>query len=217
MLTTIEKGVVTESTTKRFKELEVKQADLWEKIVLEQSKEKLNISKNEIVHYLNKAQLSTIEKTTKILNKQIILYDDKIKIYCNYTNNKNGPEGNTPQGQFLYTDKTVFKNSVFSKSNGKDRNVLIKVFFLHFCVCLSQRNAKMWSRLFTKLQTNIHSIFNLEKMWVLKLTDACRHKKATPVAFFVYPARAEPPDNAAPRHIRAARDCAPGIPYRQSL
>lgn len=129
MLAAIEKGVVTESTTKRLKELEAKQADLREKIVLEQSKEKLNISKNEVVHYLKKAQLSTIEKMTKMLIKLIVLYDDKIEIYCNYTNNKNGPDGNTPQGLLLYTDKTVFKDSIFSKSHGKDRNVLIKVFF----------------------------------------------------------------------------------------
>ena len=66
---------------------------------------------------------------TKILNKQIILYDDKIEIYCNYTNNKNGPDGNTPQGLLLYTDKTVFKDSKFPKSRGKDSQTLIKVFF----------------------------------------------------------------------------------------
>ena len=36
MITDIEKGVVTESKTKRLKELEVKQADLREKIVVEQ-------------------------------------------------------------------------------------------------------------------------------------------------------------------------------------
>lgn len=129
MLAAIEKGVVTESTTKRLKELEVKQADFREKIALEQAKEKLNISKNEIVHYLKKAQLSTMEKMTKMLIKQIILYDDKIEIYCNYTNNKNDPDGNTPQGLLLYTDKTVFKDSIFSKSHGKDHDVLIKVLF----------------------------------------------------------------------------------------
>lgn len=127
MLAAIEKGVVTESTTKRLKELEVKQADLREKIVLEQSKEKLNISKNEVVHYLKKAQLSTIEKMTKMLIKQIVLYDDKIEIYCNYTNNKNDPDGNTPQGLLLYTDKTIFKDSIFSKSHKTEREVTINI------------------------------------------------------------------------------------------
>lgn len=127
MLTAIEKGVVTESTTKRLKELEVKQADLREKIIFEQSKQKLNISKNEIVHYLKKAQLSTIEKMTKMLIKQIVLYDDKIEIYCNYTNNKNDPDGNTPQGLLLYTDKTIFKDSIFSKSHKTEREVTINI------------------------------------------------------------------------------------------
>ena len=127
MLAAIEKGVVTESTTKRLKELEVKQADLREKIVLEQSKEKLNISKNEVVHYLKKAQLSTIEKMTKMLIKQIVLYDDKIEIYCNYTNNKNDPDGNTPQGLLLYTVKTIFKDSIFSKSHKTEREVTINI------------------------------------------------------------------------------------------
>lgn len=129
MLAAIEKGVITESTTKRLKELEIKQADIREKIIFEQSKQKLNISKNEVVHFLKKAQLSTIEKMTKMLIKQIVLYDDKIEIYCNYTNNKNDPDGNTHQGLLLYTDKTIFKDSVFSKNRGDDRNVQIRVWF----------------------------------------------------------------------------------------
>lgn len=62
--------MVTESTTKLIKELEIKQVDLRERIILEQAKEKLNISNNEIVHYLKKAQLNTIEKMTKVLIKQ---------------------------------------------------------------------------------------------------------------------------------------------------
>ena len=128
MLAAIEKGVVTESTTKRLKELEAKQADLREKIVLEQSKEKLNISKNEVVHYLKKAQLSTIEKMTKMLIKQIVLYDDKIEIYCNYTNNKNDPDGDKHQGVLIYVNKVVVKDSIFSKSHGKERSVQIEVF-----------------------------------------------------------------------------------------
>lgn len=73
MLAAIKKGMGTESTTKLIKEQEIKQVDLRERIVLEQAKGKLNISNNEIVHYLKKTQLNTIEKMTKDLIKQIVL------------------------------------------------------------------------------------------------------------------------------------------------
>lgn len=69
MLAAIKKGMGTESTTKLIKEQEIKQVDLRERIVLEQ----VNISNNEIVHYLKKTQLNTIEKMTKDLIKQIVL------------------------------------------------------------------------------------------------------------------------------------------------
>lgn len=126
MLLAIKKGVVTESTTIRLQDLEAKQANLKEKIMLEQSKEKLTISKSEIVQYINKARLSTVEKMAKILIKQIILYDDKIEITCNYTNKK-GPDGDSPQDLLIYTDKTVFKDSVFSKAHKTEQNVAIKI------------------------------------------------------------------------------------------
>lgn len=128
MLLAIEKGVVTESTTKRLQDLEAKQANLREKIMLEQSKEKLTISKNEIVQYINKARLSTVEKMAKMLIKQIILYDDKIEITCNYTNKK-GPDGDSPQGLLIYKELTILKDSVYSKSKNKDLNTFIKLSF----------------------------------------------------------------------------------------
>ena len=128
MLLAIEKGVVTESTTKRLQDLEAKQANLREKIMLEQSKEKLTISKNEIVQYVNKARLSTVEKMAKMLIKQIVLYDDKLEITCNYTNKK-GPDGDYPQGLLIYEDKTIIKQSIYSKKHYFNRNIHIKASF----------------------------------------------------------------------------------------
>lgn len=104
LLAAIEKGVVTSSTTQRLQELEIRQDELRTKIMVEQAKEKLNITKNEIINYIKKAKLSTVEKLTKMLIKEIILYDDKIEIICNYTNNKKGPDGDPRQDLLFYTD-----------------------------------------------------------------------------------------------------------------
>lgn len=125
MLSAIEKGVVTDSTAQRLRDLESRQANMREKIIIEQSKKKLAISKNEIVRYLKKAQLSTIEKMTKMLIKQVVIYNDKIEIFCNYT--RKGFDKDDSQNVLIYENETVLKDSIFSKSYEKERVAKIDV------------------------------------------------------------------------------------------
>ena len=129
MLIAIEKGVVTASTTKRLQDMEVKQQDLQAKIMVEQAKEKMNISKNEIIAFIKKALKEKPEKIVKMLIKEIILYDDKVEIVCNYTNDK-GPDGTPRQDLLFYTENVRLPFATKSGAQSKIMiDLLLKIIF----------------------------------------------------------------------------------------
>ena len=96
ILSAIEMGVVTTTTKTRLIELEKKEEELSEKILLEQTKERMTITRNDIMGFIKKALNNKVERIIDLLVKQIILYDDKLVIYCNYTNNKKDETLNLP-------------------------------------------------------------------------------------------------------------------------
>ncbi len=89
MLAAIEQGIITAGTKERLQELEEKQAALSEKILIEKSKTKITFSKKDVLQYIGKALAATPERLIDILIKQIVLYDDKIIIRCNYAQKRN--------------------------------------------------------------------------------------------------------------------------------
>lgn len=88
IISAIEQGIITNTTKERLQELEKKQEDIAEKIIIEQSKVKMNITKDNIISYVKKALANKAERIVDLLIKQIILYDDKVEIICNYTHKK---------------------------------------------------------------------------------------------------------------------------------
>ncbi len=88
IISAIEQGVITSTTTQRLKELEDKESLVSEQIIIEQSKTKLDTTKNEIVKFIKKALEQNAEILVNLLVKKIVLFDDKVEIYCNYSNNK---------------------------------------------------------------------------------------------------------------------------------
>lgn len=89
MLAAIEQGIITAGTKERLQELEEKQAALSEKILIEKSKTKITFSKKDVMQYIGKALAATPERLIDMLIKQIVLYDDKIIIRCNYVQKRN--------------------------------------------------------------------------------------------------------------------------------
>lgn len=87
----VEKGVVTNTTTKRIQELEVRIDEIERKILAEKSKTVIIISREEIERYIKTALQLEPRLLLSMLVKQIKLYNDKIEIYFNYSNN-NGPD-----------------------------------------------------------------------------------------------------------------------------
>ena len=83
IMSAIEKGVVTNTTTKRLKEYEEKQALLERQILIEKSNTATKLSEREIREYYEQALRLESKMLITYLIKEIVLYDDKIEIYYN--------------------------------------------------------------------------------------------------------------------------------------
>ena len=84
LLTAIEAGIFTDSTKSRLQELEEKKKELEEKILLEKSKVKTSISREEIETYLKYAIQQSPKPLLDLLLEKVVVYKDKIKIYMKY-------------------------------------------------------------------------------------------------------------------------------------
>ncbi|MDD3831749.1 MAG: recombinase family protein [Clostridia bacterium] len=88
----VEKGVVTNTTTKRIQELEVKIEESERKILIEKSKTVVIISREEIEHYLKAALKSEPKLLLNTLIREVKMYNDRIEIYFNYSDKKSSDE-----------------------------------------------------------------------------------------------------------------------------
>ncbi len=83
MITAIENGVITNSTTKRLKELESRQEELERQILIERSKTVIKLTERDIREYYEQALKLEPQMLINYLIKEIVLYDDKIEIHYN--------------------------------------------------------------------------------------------------------------------------------------
>lgn len=81
MISAIEQGVITNTTTKRLKELETKQEELEGKILIEQSKNSFSISEADIREFYKSALSLEPQMLINYLVEEIVLFDDKIEVY----------------------------------------------------------------------------------------------------------------------------------------
>jgi len=89
ILTAMEQGVFTASTKERLEQLEAKKAELNEKLITEKAKTKLSITKSDIMKFMLTALRKEPRPMVDALIKKVVLYNDKIEIYYNYTSTKN--------------------------------------------------------------------------------------------------------------------------------
>lgn len=80
----MEKGIVTNSTKKRIEDLEKKIEDLKEQIAIERAKEKIQVSREEIMKFIRTTLKKNAGFMIKLLIDHIVLFDDKVEIYYNY-------------------------------------------------------------------------------------------------------------------------------------
>ena len=90
----VEKGIFNATTQSRMEELEKQLADVESNIAIEQYKEKTILTKENIIDFLTNAILQKPKKMLQTLIQKIVVYDDKIIIYYNFTDKTNPDESN---------------------------------------------------------------------------------------------------------------------------
>ena len=83
ILSAIERGVITNSTTKRLKDLEAKQEEIDKELLIERSKTQTKTSEKTIKEFFESGLKLEPIMLINYFIKEIILYDDEVKIYFN--------------------------------------------------------------------------------------------------------------------------------------
>ena len=107
MLDAIENGFASKLTRDRFHKLEEERAILEEKILIEKTKENLNLAHNEIVGYIKSALSKSPQIMIDLLVREVIVYNDKIEIYLNYIDNTRPDEENHQAFSFCQKNELV--------------------------------------------------------------------------------------------------------------
>lgn len=110
LMRAMEQGIVTPTTKKRLEELEGRMEEIKARLLIEDSKARIKISKPEILKFINKAIREEPAQMLRLLIKRIVLYDDKIEIYYNTTERRRPDEEDTHQAFCFYTENFDYEN-----------------------------------------------------------------------------------------------------------
>lgn len=111
----MEKGIVT-SSTKRLTKLETRLEEIEIKIIKENAKEKASMKREDVIRYIRGAIKKNPKQMIRELVKKVVLFDDKIQIYYNLTDNKRTEKGTdgeqADQSLCFYKGVRCFSNDV---------------------------------------------------------------------------------------------------------
>ena len=120
-----------------MQELEEKKKELEEKILLEKSKVKASISREEIESYLKYAMQQSPKPLFDLLLQKVIVYKDWIKIYMKYAGDtpsgdspdKNDtPDGNdSVRGLLILSHSIQIDRKIPHGGRGKKRNYITQI------------------------------------------------------------------------------------------
>ena len=96
IMNAIEQGILTPTTKTRMEQAEEKLSEIKEKILIEQYNLQNQLKREQVVEFLQHTILQSPQLMIHTLIKKIVLYDDKIKIYYNYTDPIK-PDGSSPE------------------------------------------------------------------------------------------------------------------------
>jgi hypothetical protein len=99
VMAAIERGVITNTTTKRLKEPEARQKELDKQIIMEKSKNAVRVSEEQIHAYYKEALALEAQMLINYLVKEIVMYDGKIEIFF-HKPTRNSPDES--RGCFVY-------------------------------------------------------------------------------------------------------------------
>ena len=89
IMSAIERGILTDTTKQRLEELEHQKKDLQEKLIIEQSKQQFELTKEDIQNYFKFTMKQCPDKAIDIFIQRVNVYENKIEISLNYSPNAN--------------------------------------------------------------------------------------------------------------------------------
>ena len=92
LLSAIEEGIFTTTTKQRLEELELSQKELSEKLIIEESKQQIEVSKDDIQDYFRTTMKECPNRTIELFIRAIRVYNNKIEIEFNYSKPTNENE-----------------------------------------------------------------------------------------------------------------------------
>lgn len=107
LLDCIEQGMATESTKQRLIELENKRSILSENIIIEHSKERAKLTKDDIIKHVVTTLRKSPRQLLDLLIKEVRLYNDKIEIDFHFVDKKS-PDDNNRWGFCFYKCKKSY-------------------------------------------------------------------------------------------------------------
>ena len=124
ILNCLEQGIISHSTKERLSEIENELSILNEKIAKEKEKVIVPISKEDVLEFINTTLKEEPEMLIRVLVKKILIYDDKVQIYFNYTN-KSDPLDSIQEGPFynLKIEKEIKNTQI----NGKNYTLVFDI------------------------------------------------------------------------------------------
>ena len=124
----IEDGIYTETTKSRLEELEKQKRELEKDIAIQNSKEKGNLTKDDIAKYFKYSLKQSTENMINLLIKKVLVYDNKIEISFNYTKSKSveGEEASIKLFNKTFTKTRKFKGNT-TKTIEKTYDVYINI------------------------------------------------------------------------------------------
>ena len=128
-MSAIEKGVFTHTTKSRLEELEKQQIELQQKVIIEQSKERYELTKEDIENFFKYTIKEFPNQVFDYLVKFVRVYNGKIEIGLNYMLNPI-ESTNEPIIQKVFTEthetQRIFKgNSVKTKVDTYDIYIIL--------------------------------------------------------------------------------------------
>lgn len=125
-LDAIGKGITTMSTKIKLEKLEQELADISAKITAEECRQRIGLSRADIITHIRSALQKEPQQMINALVNKVVLYDDKIEIYYNYTL-RNDPD-NRCQGLLFYTGNSTMTIHVsFNKTKQQPMHISLYI------------------------------------------------------------------------------------------
>ena len=121
ILSAVDKGIITSSTKTHLEELENKKKEISEQIAIEATKERMKLTREDVVKYMKTAITKSPKQMIDLVVKNIILYNDKLEIFFKY--NRKQEESN--EKTIVYSSQQDITVGIPHKKIDIDINCLI--------------------------------------------------------------------------------------------